>query len=421
MANLLTPTTVMLVMSLSIVILPTSPQSGRASEIVIDNRQSTGGGFVAAPLVAIRPVTTTGGSALLANTRITKDLIIRSATAFPEVANELENLGISDPDAMSMADFVEIIKGSGYPDRYLYDPSSTSTPNVRYPATVSVYGGAILRVWDAKTLTNMVVTGVVDTETPHTATINDEKVEWFKMDNRYENFWYGIHSKSLGLRSNLSPEEINFTFSSIVDDVMEYDSLQKPMLENIGEITFGIPIIYTAEERNLKIPDSIQKAYDVYWADLVVTYRYVNPSDLQEMAFNVVIPEQSVALKLIPLRFGIDVHQRQGVNSPEMSVEYGGAKVSVGEYFSQVVAYTYLKPTIEAYGEGERIFSWRISEEAISGGSHRFAAILGVPKGTPSIDFVFSGHVRLRKSFIGEWYDGELVAGTESWIVPVSF
>jgi hypothetical protein len=96
-------------------------------------------------------------------------------------------------------------------------------------------------------------------------------------------------------------------------------------------------------------------------------------------------------------------------------------EISVGEYFSQTVAYKSLKPTVEAYGEGERKFSWKMTEEAIAGGSHRFAAIIGVPRGSPEVDFAFSGHVRLRKSFIGEWYDGELVAGTDSWVVPVSF
>ena len=76
------------------------------------------------------------------------------------------------------------------------------------------------------------------------------------------------------------------------------------MLENIGEITFGFPIIYTADEMDLQIPSSISKSYDLYWVDLVVTYYGVDPEDLAEMAFNVAIPEGSVALKLVPLRFG---------------------------------------------------------------------------------------------------------------------
>jgi hypothetical protein len=135
----------------------------------------------------------------------------------------------------------------------------------------------------------------------------------------------------------------------------------------------------------------------------------------------VAVPENSVALKLIPLRFGVEVTRSENTGIPEMGIEYGGAKVSVGEYFSQIVAYGYLKPTIEAYGEGERNFSWKITGEAVSAGSHRFAAILGIPKGVTTIDFAFSGHVRLRKSFIGDWFDGELIAGTDSWVLPVSF
>jgi hypothetical protein len=154
------------------------------------------------------------------------------------------------------------------------------------------------------------------------------------------------------------------------------------MLENIGEITFGVPIIYTAEEKGLYVPHSLENAYDVYWVDLVVTYRDINPGELAELAFNVAVPEQSIALKLVPLRFGKTVDYSQTASSPEIGVAYAGAKISIGDYFSQTVSYRYLKPTIEGYGEGERIFSWKILHDAIGGGSHRFAAILEVPKGT---------------------------------------
>jgi hypothetical protein len=155
--------------------------------------------------------------------------------------------------------------------------------------------------------------------------------------------------------------------------------------------------------------------------DLAVTYHGVDPEDLAEMAFNVAVPEGSVALKLVPLRFGVEVARGEEKAVPEIGIEYGGASLSVGEYFSRTVSYRYLKPTIEAYGEGQRRFSWKMKGEAINAGSHRFATILRVPKGAVDVELAFSGHVRLRKSFIGEWFDGELVAGTGAWIVPVSF
>jgi hypothetical protein len=400
-------------------LLPFQAFTSQADEILIDNRQLLSNGFVVAPLVAVRPVTTPQGNLVLANARITKDLIVRSAIAFPEVEIKLKQMGISDPAAMPIADFVSVIRSSDYPKRYLH--GSADIAGTTYPSTMSRYAQSGLSVWDAKTLTNMVVTGVVDTDTTMMSTIDDNEVQWFKIDDKYASRLGNIYYRFSFIEGESPPNDVGMIFASIKEDVTQYDALQKSVLENVGDITFGIPIVYTASEKNLIVPKSIRKLYDVYWIDLVVTYRELDPRDVAEMAFNAAVPEQSVALKLIPLRFGVEVSRGETEAMPEMGIEYGGTKVSVGEYFSQTVSYKYLKPTIEAYGEGERRFSWRITEEAISGGSHRFAVILGVPKGTPQIDFAFSGHVRLRKSFIGEWYDGELIAGTDPWVLPVSF
>ena len=398
-----------------------TPSTTNADEILIDNSQPIATGFVAAPLVTVRPVTTTAGSAYLANTKITKDLIIRSASSFPEVQWELREMGVSDPTTMSIADFVAAVRSSDYPNRYLYNAATPAGSSDLSPAIRSHYEQGEWNVWDAKTLTNMVVTGVVDTDTIMVATLDGDEVEWFKMDEKYASSLGNVYQGLLFLRGDHPPTDVGLVFASITEDVAQYDALQRSILENIGEITFGFPIVYTSDERKLAVPASIRRSYDVYWIDLAVTYRNVDPSAIAEMAFNVAVPEHSMALKLIPLRFGVEVSRSENAGVPEMGIEYGGAKVSVGEYFSQTVAYRYLKPTIEAYGEGERNFSWKITGEAVSAGSHRFAAILAVPKGSAAIDFAFSGHVRLRKSFIGEWFDGELIAGTDSWVLPVSF
>ena len=393
------------------------------SEIIINNKEIPDTGFVAAPLVAIRPIANKYASGVFSNIHFTKDLIVRAATAFPEVKERLDQLGISNPIDMSMADFVDVVRSSDYPDRYLYNASDAIRSKLPSPFTTSMHAkaGSGFDVWDARTLTNLLVTGVVDIDNVATSKIGGNLVKSFKIRNEYSNKVSNIYNKINYLENNFSPTNIAVDFASLKDDVTSYDALQKSMLENIGEITFGVPIIYTAVEKHLAIPSSINKLYDVYWADLVVTYRDVDADQLAEMAFNVAIPERSVALKLIPLRFGVEVTRSQRVNTPELSVEYGGAKIGVGEYFSQTVAFRYLRPTVEAYGEGERIFSWKITDEAINAGSHRFAVIFGVPKGAVELDFAFSGHVRLKKSFIGDWYDGELVAGTDTWVLPVSF
>ena len=395
--------------------------SVEADDILIDNSQLPTTGLVAAPLVTIRPVTTASGAVILSEIQFTKDLIVRSAISFPEVRERLEEEGITDLNAISMDDFVAVIRSSAYPDRYLYGASASPRSTAPYPPTKSIYAQEGLHVWDARTLTNMVVTGVVNTESVNMSTIGGKEVEWVKIDDEYVESLKEIYLTYWHLKGEGSPADVGVIFTGLRDDVMRYDALQRSILENIGEITFGVPVTYTATEKGLAVPLSIRKRYDVYWADLVVTYRDIDIGDLVEMVFNVAVPEGSVALKLIPLRFGIEVSQSRRIGTPEVGVKYQGAQISVGEYFSQTVAYKFLKPTVEAYGEGERRFSWKMTGEAIGGGSHRFATIIGVPKGAPQVDFAFSGHVRLRKSFIGEWYDGELVAGTDFWVVPVSF
>jgi hypothetical protein len=254
-----------------------------------------------------------------------------------------------------------------------------------------------------------------------TSNVDGDMVQWYKIDDKYAQSIDNIYRNLLFLKNVSTPTDARVVFAAIKDDVTQYDALQRSFLENIGEITFGTPVVYTAKEKNLIIPESIRRSHDVYWIDLVVTYRVPDPKDLVEMAFNVAVPEQSVALKLIPLRFGVEMNRSVKEGVPETSIEYGGTKVSFGEVFSDTVVYTFLKPTIEAYGEGERKFSWKMSGEAVSAGSHRFVAILEVPRGTKNVDFAFSGDVRLRKSFIGEWFDGDVIAGTDSWVVPVNF
>jgi hypothetical protein len=358
---------------------------------------------------------------MLANTKITKDLIIRSATAFPEVQTELEQLGVADPSEMAIRDFVAAIRASHYPDRYLYQANAREEPDTEYPAFTSRYAQPGLDVWDARTLTNMVITGVVNTDVSSTETIDGNEVEWFTIDDQYAVPVTEIYRSFSYFNVESPPGDVGRVFTSLRNDVGEYDALQRSMLDNIGEITFGFPIVYTAAEKGLVLPESLKRLYDVYWIDLVVTYRGIDPDDLAEMAFNVELSDQSVALKLIPLRFGLEMSVNEKIAAPELGVEYSGVKLTVGEYFSQTVAFKYLKPIVEGYGEGEARFSWRMAGEAINAGSHRFAAIIAVPEGTPDVDFRFSGHVRLRKSFVGAWYDGELIAGTDAWVLPVSF
>jgi hypothetical protein len=90
-------------------------------------------------------------------------------------------------------------------------------------------------------------------------------------------------------------------------------------------------------------------------------------------------------------------------------------------FFNQSVSYTYLKPVIAAYGLRENKFSWTIRGEALRAGSHKFVAVVGVPKHSEGVGLAMSAHVRLKKNWLGEWYDGEGIAGTDARETYVSF
>src|SRR5690606_19429244 len=121
---------------------------GTAEELVINSREALSTARISAPLVTIRLVTTKANLTLL-QTRITKDLIVTSATAFPEVQARLDNLGVSDPASMEIHDLVSAIRSSDYADRYLYDGERRMAAARQLPVAISRHAESEESAWDA--------------------------------------------------------------------------------------------------------------------------------------------------------------------------------------------------------------------------------------------------------------------------------
>ena len=72
--------------------------------------------------------------------------------------------------------------------------------------------------------------------------------------------------------------------------------MAKSILENVGDITFGKPVVYKATEKDLVVPESINHEFDVYWLDLRATFREMDQEEIDEMVINYATPRGTVAL-----------------------------------------------------------------------------------------------------------------------------
>jgi hypothetical protein len=411
-ANLLPPL-------FALTMLAAHPGTALSNEIIIDNTPfNTLNAPIAQPVIAIRPIADISPvvAANLSDFHISKTLIINSAKQFPEITDTAAALGY-DLDSVTFDQLREVIDRSGYRNKYLYRPGQFTT----YSSNVVTSDiSSDWRYWDATTITNFVSTGVINTSDVTLRRYGDKNIETVRLNKDYAPILSHLY-EYLGMARSQPIPNVAPWLVSLQDDVRQYTPLQESLLQSIGEITFGIPIVYSASEKGLAIPESLRKKYDVYWVDFAVTFRGMNPKGLAEMVVNYALPEGSVAIEIVPLEYGVDESHQESVNAPDVGIDYGGAKITVGEFFKTTVSYKYLRPTVIGYGLGQRTFSWQLEDEAIRSGSHRFAAIIGVPKNTHEVDIAMSGHVRLRQSFAGEILGGEAIGGTRPFLVPVTF
>lgn len=168
-----------------------------------------------------------------------------------------------------------------------------------------------------------------------------------------------------------------------------------PMLLDASKIKFssvsmGKILSFPAAEKDLKLEPSLSRRYDVYWIEFPLTLRDLQLDSVSEVGFHIILPEDSIALQLIPTRFGTEVAVTENLSSPEITAESGGMSLTVGEFWGRTVEYTLLKPTIVATGIRDSKFSWFLSGNALGTGSYIFVGIIGVPKGKTTITAGFS-------------------------------
>jgi hypothetical protein len=163
-------------------------------------------------------------------------------------------------------------------------------------------------------------------------------------------------------------------------------------------VTFGEPYIETSAEAKLKLPKRIADKFDVYLLHLAMTWRELPHYQLDELNYSVIMPNDTIALALAPLRYGIKINDTtKSQLSP--SVEVDGAKVELGEMYGREISFTYIKPTIQAYGLQESRISWSLRDQAVQPGAEQFLCAVGVPKHSKQLNLIMSASVHWLGAF----------------------
>jgi hypothetical protein len=154
-------------------------------------------------------------------------------------------------------------------------------------------------------------------------------------------------------------------------------------LDPMGKADFGKPIIVPIREKHLVVEASTLSQYEVYWIEFAFTPDEDLSKNSSEMSFTVSLSDTgSIALQLLPMRFGVVEDHTEKSGPPEFSLEQNGKKVTIGKVYEQSVEYSFLKPTIMARGLQGSSFGWIMKDSMVDPSAKRFVAILGVPKGT---------------------------------------
>lgn len=410
MSNL-RPTMLSAIFGIAGCLLGTSAAVSDDSTIVIDNSPNfTIDDGVTVPVIGIRPLANTQLNAwnVKGDFSVSDETIIQSAWYTTDVS---KYLGVTDINSVNVDDVVKYLKENytvdGVTSASLYDASGVyiQSPRDAFKNVSESPGGYI----NASAITRMVVAGAIDVARPEKVSFGGKIVEYFNVNEAISDDMKAIYTD---VESSKSKEYLDPGWKSgnAVDKINNNYLLASALAFGLGDITLGKPLVRSAAEMSLVIPPSIQRDFDVYWVDFAVTYRDLEVSSLSEIGFNVSLPEGYSALELIPLRIGIDMSTETKLSTPEIGVEVEGVKLSLGEFYSRKVEFSYVRPTITGFGLQESSFSWSLTEEAIVSGSQRFSAIIGVPRGASELDFEISGKVRTKDTL---WGSGT-IAGTNA-------
>jgi hypothetical protein len=182
-----------------------------------------------------------------------------------------------------------------------------------------------------------------------------------------------------------------------------------------NDVTFGMPLVENSTDAQLHLPKQVSNKFDVYLIQFAMTWHDLPRNDLDQLGFSVKLPAGTIALALMPFRYGVEVTEKAEAKiAPEIEAE--GVKVSLGEVYGREISFSYLKPTIRAYGLQESEFSWTMRDQAIQPGAEQFVCMVGVPKQSKQITLQVSAFAQ----WSGGWSSAAGIESTDEKIMQVS-
>ncbi len=323
-------------------------------------------------------------------------VFVMSASATPAVQAAVSMAGKS-PRTATVGDWYLASKTAG-----LLDVSTATAPAV-IPATV----------WPGK---HVPVDAVFVASLPDTELFKAEAALYTGRVKGYQQQYLRVNPKPLEALINsyhamaeaktAPASQAPKRFNTAIAALGAYPFMAKAATFSAGQITFGQPIVYTAQERKLVVPAALSAQSNVYWVELAVSFRDIEIANAETFIFRVSLPSGIIALELIPLRFDKQASVTRRVSSPEIKAQLGDKAVELGKVYEQEVVYTSLKPIVVADGLQESEFAWSLSDEAIQHGARRFIAVIQVPKGRQSVTAQLQASVKTK----GWFAQGDLVS-----------
>jgi len=295
------------------------------------------------------------------------ELIYTSAAQIPEIEKEAAQRGIKIYN-MDASEVLKLVRETENKHKPISSVKSTTKTIVPWAGLPQV---------DAEFITKLVSSELINKDA---ATFDGylvgRPVEMVSIDREVLRNFANAYSNLDTLKFYDPSQQID-KFENIHATLAPYPALLEAAKINFSPVSFGETFSYSAQDKGMEIPRSIRDKYDVYWVEFAVSLKDVKEGSLTEVSYHVFLPEDTIALDLIPRRFGREAVVVEKENTPKITI----GQASLGEVYGGMIAYTTLKPTIVATGLREDQFSWILTDDAVSTGSYLFVGILAVPSG----------------------------------------
>jgi hypothetical protein len=190
--------------------------------------------------------------------------------------------------------------------------------------------------------------------------------------------------------------------NSAIREALTNPGVAATLLINLGEAGLGQPLPFTAKDKSLNVEPSLTRRYDIYWIDLAFSPSEELLGNATELRYDIaMLDDDTIALDLLPMRFGREVGEKDGMSVPSIKV----GSVEVGEMFSRTVEYKRLLPTVLSHGLQTQTFGWTFTGDSLDASAKRMFAVIGVPKGTKQVKTRITLEAKCREyaGFASEW------------------